>query len=181
MALLIRQLERHDARTTFDCGNSALNEYIRRYAWQNQERHLVGATYIAAEESEPRVVVGYYTLAMSEVSLDSLTGPSTALKRLPYVAIPAVLLARLAVDVRFHGRGLGRRLLADAFNRSLEIGQLVGCRCLIVDAYPGAVDWYAKFGLIEISGTRPGAATRRMFIDLRTVEKARQRSNEPRS
>jgi len=171
--LLICQLEKHHIRATFDCGDLALNDYFRRYAWQNQVRHQIGATYVAVDESQPQVAIGYYTLAMTEISSDSLLELSAALKSLPYPAIPAVLLARLAVDRRFNGRGLGRKLLADAFHRSLQIGRQVGCRCLIVDAYPSAVDWYAKFGLIEIPGARLGANTRKMFVDLRTIEKAR--------
>lgn len=172
MALFICQLEKQHIRATFDCGDLTLNDYLRRYAWQNQERHQMGTTYVAVDESQPLVVIGYYTLAMSEISSHSLPELSAALKRFPYVAIPAVLLARLAVDVRFNRHGLGRKLLADAFNRSLRAGKQVGCRCLIVDAYPRAVDWYAKFGLVEIQGTRLGADTKRMFIDLRTIEKA---------
>ena len=179
MALLFCQLEKYHLRSTFDCGDPALNDYIRRYAWQNQERHQVGTTYVAIDEGHPQVITGFYTLAMSEISASQL---SPALKRLPYVAVPAILLARLAVDVRLKGRGLGRKLLADAFDRSLEIGKQVGCRCLIVDAYPSAVDWYTKFGLMEIQGTglvlpqQKSSITRKMFIDLQTIEKAKSTS-----
>jgi len=173
VALHIGQLKKEHLRAAFDCGNLTLNDYLRRYAWQNQERHQIGTTYVAVEESQPLVVLGYHTLAMSEISCHSVPELSAVLKRLPYSAIPAVLLARLAVDVRFSGHGLGRKLLADAFNCSLEIGRQVGCRCLIVDAYASAVHWYSKFGLIEIPGARFGANTKRMFIDLRTVERAR--------
>jgi GNAT superfamily N-acetyltransferase len=173
MAVLISQLEKHHvSRETFDCGDLALNEYIRRYAWQNQVRHQVGTTYVAADERQPLWVIGYYTLAMTEIRSDSVPEASAALRSLPYAAIPAILLARLAVDARFNGRGLGRKLLADAFRRSVEIGRQVGCRCLIVDAYPGAVDWYARFGFIQIEGARSGAATQKMIIDLRTVAKS---------
>jgi GNAT superfamily N-acetyltransferase len=172
VALLICRLEKpFHIREQFDCGDGALNDYLKRYAWQNQQTHRVGITYVAADQSQPQVVIGYYTLAMSEITSDSLPDK---LKRLPYLAIPAILLARLAVDLRFRGRGLGRHLLADALDRALFIGNQVGCRCLIVDAYPAAVGWYRKFGLIEIEGARPGASHTKMFIDLRTIAKAKR-------
>ena len=175
MALLISRLEKTlHVRATFDCGDPALNDYLRVYAWQNQQRHQVGTTYVGVDETQPQVVIGYYTLAMSEITSESLPGPSAALKQLPYLAIPAVLLARLAVDVRFEGRGVGRQLLADALDRALDLGTHLGCRCLIVHAYPAAVGWYERLGLIEIEGARPGATYKKMFIDLRTVARAKR-------
>jgi GNAT superfamily N-acetyltransferase len=170
VSIRISRLEKTlHVRATFNCGDLALDEYLKEHAWQNQERHLVGTTYVAVDESEPRVVVGYYTLAMTAIPCKLIPG----LKGLPYSDVPGMLLARLAVDLRFARRGLGPQLLADAFERALNIGYQVGCRCLIVDAFPTAVTWYQKFGLLKVEGGAPSSRTTRMFIDLRTVAKAK--------
>jgi GNAT superfamily N-acetyltransferase len=156
-----------------DCGDAALNDYIRNYAWQNQVRHQVGVTHVAIDESQQNLVIGYYTLASSRISRTVLRGDPT-IGRLPYEDVPAILLGRLAVDARFRRRGVGEALLADALDRALEFRRYVGCRCVIVDAYPEAVGWYAKYGFVPISGEPSNAPTQKMFIDLRTVERAKQ-------
>ncbi len=171
MPLYIRRLDEDDLRSHFDCGDEALNTYLARYAWQNQRRNRVGVTYVAVDEAQPNVVIGYSTVAVSSIPRAS----SIELRRLsPYADIPVVLLARLAVDRRFGGRRIGEALLIHAVNLALTLGESVGCRAVIVDAYPMAVSWYAKYGFRPIGGDPPQAATRKMFIDLRTVEKAKR-------
>jgi hypothetical protein len=96
VTLLICRLEKSHITAAFDCGDRALNDYLRVYAWQNQQRYQVGITYDAADESKPEIVIGYYTLAMSEIPSGSSV--PEALKHLPYPTMPAILLARLAVD-----------------------------------------------------------------------------------
>lgn len=171
MPLLICRLEHSHLVEQFDCGDSALNDYIRRYAWQNQVRYQVGVTHVAVDETQQDLVIGYHTLASSRISRDVLLAVSG---RLPYQDVPAILLGRLAVDTRFRGRGLGEALLAHALGRALELRQYVGCRCVIVDAYPEAARWYAKYGFVPIPGEPSDSPTQKMFLDLRTIEKAKQ-------
>jgi len=173
MPLIIRRLERTDRREQFDCGDGPLNDYIRRYAWQNQEAHLVGVTYVGVESDHPQTVIGYYTLAASSIPTESL--PRDAVSHLPpYMVVPVVLLARLAVHSEFKGRKVGPALLGDALGRCADIGLHIGCRYVIVDAYQTAVDWYSEYGFIPLGGAAPGAKTQKMFIDLRTVEHGRK-------
>ncbi len=171
MPLTIRRLDRSHNRGAFDCGEAALNNYLRLYALQNQERHQVGTTYVATDETQPDVVLGYYTLAMSELPSHILAGSPV-----PYRTIPVILLARLAVDQRFQGRGVGETLLSDALERSLRIAREIGCRLVILDAYPSAVGWYAKYGLVELGGDPTSSPTRKMGIDLRVVAKSLARA-----
>lgn len=93
----------HDV-DSFDCGNAELNHYLRRHALGNQ-RNALSTTHVAAIGE---TVVGYITLTMVGV------GPAEAPKRLargvPGYGMPALLLARLAVDVSQQGSGLGREL-----------------------------------------------------------------------
>lgn len=169
MPTTIRRLEEFDSVESFDCGDEALNNYLKRHAWNNQEKSSLGVTYVASDSSAPNAVIGYFTLAAATVARDSL--PKKYVRGLPAYDLPAILLARLAVDRRFVGRGLGRALLSEALKISLSISKLLGCRCVIVDAYRTAIDWYAKYGFDALDQSEQGSV--RMFLDIRTLETAR--------
>jgi GNAT superfamily N-acetyltransferase len=171
MAIVIRRLEEHDEVENFDCGDDALNNYLKRHAWTNQQKSSIGVSYVALDEDAPRTVLGYFTLAMASVPRDSF--PKKYVRGLPPYDLPLILLARLAVDRRFAGRGLGRALISEALRISLRVADEVGCRCIITDAYRDRVSWYARYGFVPIEGAAAGP--QRMFLDLRTVRAALQR------
>jgi len=170
VTLEIRRLAQDDLVKAFDCGDNALDSYLKRHAWINQEQNLIGVTYVSVEESHPKTIVGYYTIATGDVPRDSLPADMTnALPR--YQNLPVVLLARLAVDRRFQGSGLGKSLLRHAFESVLKISKRVGCRYVIVDAYATAVGWYSRYGFTVINGPSPNGM-QPMFIDVRTLQEA---------
>ena len=107
-------------------------------------------------------IAGYYTLAATSIAFDALPAPLT--KRLPcYPVIPAMLLGRLAVAIRYQGKGLGRALIADALIRTEGFG--VGVYALIVDAKDArAAAFYERLGFSRI----PDEA-RRMFLPMATA------------
>ena len=172
MAIAIRRLEEHDEVENFDCGDDALNNYLKRHAWTNQQKILVGVSYVALDEEAPRTVLGYFTLAMASVPRNAF--PNKCIRGLPPYDVPLILLARLAVDRRFAGRGLGHALISEALRISLRVASEVGCRCIVTDAYRDRIGWYARYGFVPIEGS---AATgpQRMFLDMRTVRAAVQR------
>jgi hypothetical protein len=102
MGIVIRRLEEHDEVENFDCGDDALNNYLRRHAWTNQQKSSIGVSYVALDEDAPRTVLGYFTLAMASVPRD--TFPKKYVRGLPPYDLPLILLARLAVDRRFRKR-----------------------------------------------------------------------------
>jgi predicted N-acetyltransferase YhbS len=64
--------------------------------------------------------------------------------------IPAMLLARLAVDHSAQGEGLGRHLLRDAMLRTLGAAEVAGIRLLLVHAIDDrAKEWYRQFEFEE--------------------------------
>ena len=127
----------------FDCGGDELNRYLLRYAGQNQQ---VGAaqTYVGLVGE---TVVGYHTLAVAQVTREEAPERlSTGLARHP---VPIVLLARLAVDHRWQGQGIGKALLRDAMQRTLQAADIAGIRSLAVHAKDEpARDFYRKFDFI---------------------------------
>jgi GNAT superfamily N-acetyltransferase len=169
MGVIIRRLEVHDELENFDCGDEPLNHYLKRYAWSNQEKISIGVTYVAIDAAASRAVLGYFTLATGSVPRQSF--PKKYVRGLPPYDLPLILLARLAVDRRFAGRGLGHALISEAFRVSLLVADQVGCRCIITDAYRDRVGWYAKYGFVPIEGAAEGGP-QRMFLDIRTVRAA---------
>jgi hypothetical protein len=90
MAIVIRRLEEHDEVENFDCGDDALNNYLKRHAWTNQQKSSIGVSYVALDEDAPRTVLGYFTLAMASVPRD--TFPKKYVRGLPPYDLPLILL-----------------------------------------------------------------------------------------
>jgi predicted N-acetyltransferase YhbS len=133
---LIRE---HD-RNSFDCGVSPLNEFLQKYALQNQRKNS-SRTYVATRGTK---IVGYYTLSFGAVSHEET--PDEVSAGLGKYPIPIVLLARLAVDVGEKGKGLGKGLLLDAFRRSIQAAKIAGLRAFVVHAKDdSAKAFYRKF------------------------------------
>jgi GNAT superfamily N-acetyltransferase len=169
MAIIIRRLEQRDEVENFDCGDEPLNNYLKRHAWDNQSKSSMGVSYVTVDEDAPRLVLGYFTLAMASVPRDAF--PKKYVRGLPPYDLPLILLARLAVDHRFAGRGLGHALISEAFRISLRVADEVGCRCIVTYAYRDRISWYAKYGFVPIEGAAEGGP-QRMFLDVRTVRAA---------
>src|SRR5271165_2326904 len=96
----------HDL-SEFECGEPALDDWLRRRALQN-ERSGASRTYVVC--AGPRVV-GYYALAVGAVA--HAGAPGRIRRNMPD-PVPVMIIGRLAVDQEFHGHGLGRGLLRDA-------------------------------------------------------------------
>lgn len=133
-------LNRKHDRAAFDCGVVPLNEYLQKYAWQNQRKNSA-RTYVATRGNR---IVGYYSLAFGSITPDEATPAiSAGLGRYP---IPVVLLARLAVDTGEKGQGLGTGLLRDALRRALQASEIAGLRAVLVHAKDDAAKaFYEKF------------------------------------
>jgi GNAT superfamily N-acetyltransferase len=132
----------HD-RGFFDCGVPALNLYLRNYALQNQKRGIV-RNYVTTRKDD-KSVVAYYSLVYA--SLDQKLLPAKLVKGLGKYDIPTMLLARLAVDHREQGKGLGKALLKDAILRTMQAAEIAGLKLLLVHAKDeSAVDFYRKHG-----------------------------------
>lgn len=127
----------------FDCGNETLNAWLRDRALDNERR---GATRTFVS-TRGRRAVGYYSLAVSAVHRRGATG--RARRNMPE-PIPAMLLARLAVDRSEQHSGLGRQLLRDAMLRTLHVADIAGIRLLLVHAIDEeAKAWYRRFDFEE--------------------------------
>lgn len=134
----IEKLRRGHDVDPFDCGQEALNRFLVRYAFQNQQAGA-SQTYVALVGDD---VVGFYTLVVAHVEYDD--APQRLGKSLARHPIPLMLLARLAVATAWHGKGLGAGLLKDAMLRTLQAADIAGIRALAVHAKDDAARGFCE-------------------------------------
>lgn len=140
----IEKLARHHAVDDFDCGDEALNRFLSRFAFPNQQASA-SQTYVGMADS---LIIGFYTLVVSEVSYDD--APERLKKGLARHPVPLMLLARLAVSQAWQGKGVGAGLLKDAMRRTLQAADIGGIRALAAHAKNDtARDFYEHFGFIS--------------------------------
>jgi GNAT superfamily N-acetyltransferase len=146
----------------FDCGVGSLNIWLIEHARQAAAAGSA-RTFVMVDSKQERVC-GYYALAAAAVAHEQAT--ERARKGQPRHPIPAVLLARLAVDASVQGRGVGAWLLQDAMRRALSASDAVGMRVLLVHALDdNARDFYERWGF-EPSPTDP-LNLQMLFKDIR--------------
>ena len=127
----------------FNCGQPGLNRWLQSYAGQSQRRD-VARTFVVTDQQFN--VVGYYTLVAGQVEHPAAT-PSVSAGASRHFPIPICLLARLAIDSAWQGRGVGSDLLRDALRRAVAAADQIGIRAVLVDAIDGnAADFYRRYG-----------------------------------
>ena len=109
----------------FDCGVASLNEWLKKRALKNESKKA-SRTYVVVDGAK---VIGYYCLAAGAVALSQ--APRQLTRNMPD-PIPVLVLGRLAVDLAYQGKGLGRALLRNAVLRTLQAGQIAGIAALLV-------------------------------------------------
>lgn len=160
----VRPLASSDDRASFRSGVLELDAFLRTFAAQNAKKDLT-QTYVAVR-SDSAAISGYYSVRMGEVVCELL--PERERKRLPRYPLPVVHLARLAVDERERGKGLGEVLLLDAFERALMLSKAIGAAAIeVVAKDAGVAAFYAKYGFAPLLD-----GDLHMYISMRTVRTA---------
>jgi GNAT superfamily N-acetyltransferase len=170
MPIRIDVLGRHHRALLDDFRNQhqSLVDYLRRFALRHAEKDLLARTFLAIDSSaDAERLAGYFTLATASVERTTVD-PIESLTRLPGFPIPAVLLARLAVDERAQGQGLGRYLLEEALGMTLQLVRNgpVAFRLFVTDAIDEtAARFYERFGFARLGDEFPC----RMVLDLKPL------------
>jgi len=160
--------ERYDSAAhevaDFACGEESLDLWLRRYAGQGDRRDAT-RTFVAADEQG--TVCGYYTLIAGQLEhVQATEAVRGGLSR--HFPIPVAILARLAVDERSQGQGLGASLLNDALERICRAAQEVAVRAVVVHAISeAAVGFYERFGFRGLS-----EAPRSLMVTLAELNEA---------
>ncbi len=137
-------------REQFDSGEPVLDEWLRRYAGQNRRRDTA-ATWVIADASD--VVVAYASVAMT--GIDRSAAPERLARHAPD-PVPALLLARLAVDRRHANLGIGTALSGHVLATAVELNEKAACRAVVVTALnPPARDWWERLGFRPFDPDQP--------------------------
>ena len=167
----IRALRPEDRREGFRSGQPDIDEFFNRFAGQNQFRHHIGVTYVAIAGG---TVLAYCTVAAGQSRPTEL--PLETAARLPSYPAPVLRLARLGVDAREQGVGLGKEMLGASVLIATEMRARVGCVGILVDSKPETVAFYEQhdFRRTPVSSRMAGAGAPpvRLFADLRHLWRA---------
>ena len=141
----VEKLLKKHKRSLFDCGSSPLNDYLKIRASQDV-KHNFATVFVVCDEAD--IIAGFYTLCATSLFREVLSGEIK--QRLPkYRTIPAILLGRLAVDLKHQGTGLGGRLLLSAFRKCSNID--LAWSFLVIDAKnERAMAFYSHFGFLSL-------------------------------
>ncbi|MBS6390828.1 MAG: GNAT family N-acetyltransferase [Enterobacter sp.] len=113
----------------FVCGETVLDDWLKQKGLKNQA--LGSARTFVVCKKDTKQVAGFYYLATGSVNHTEATGN---LRRNMPDPIPVIILARLAVDLSFRGKGLGADLLHDAVLRCYRVAENIGVRAIMVHA-----------------------------------------------
>ncbi len=116
---------KHDV-TGFDCGEPALDDWLRHRALKNESRF--SRTYAVCEGAR---VVAFYCITAG--AMDRAAAPGRLRRNAPD-AIPVSIIGRLAVARSHAGRGLGADILSDALRRIAVAAQSIGSAAVVVQA-----------------------------------------------
>jgi GNAT superfamily N-acetyltransferase len=156
---------KHHERDLFDCGNVALNDFLRRHA---RKSHAQGSakTFLALDNADGKTILGYYSV--SPASVADARAPSVITRGLARHDVPVFRLARLAVRRSVQGQGLGGQLLLAAGRRCLLVAAQAGGVALLIDAKDDrAAQWYARYGALPLLD-----APRSLLLPLETIHAA---------
>ena len=124
----------------FDCGDEALNDWLAQRAQRNQ-RAGSSRTWVATDQDQ---VVAFYASSTSVITRIEATKRAARNQPDP---LPAMLLGRLAVDLRHQGRGLAAALLKHFLFKVLEVADHTGVRVALVHAKNDqAAGFYGQYG-----------------------------------
>lgn len=185
---VIRALRSSDRLKSFKTGHEAfkpLKAFLVNQAW-DFDSSSVAKTYVAVkvqkspngepciaqdgsfEEARDTCVLAFITVTCSEIDIRNGYELDDCPFANRYSSLPALKIARLAVDARYRGQGIGDELVALSLALASDvIAPAVGCRFVVTDAKPEAVGFYKKVGFTQLDTDENNQAeTPVMFVDL---------------
>jgi ribosomal protein S18 acetylase RimI-like enzyme len=144
----------------FDCGNEMINSFVHKKLKRRVKKSLSKA-FILLDESDN--FIAFYTLDTFSITREIFEET----QGLPPI-IPVIKIGMVGVDKRYQGKGLGKRLLRDAFLKILKISNLAGCKGVYLLAEKDAIAFYEKLGFIKLKEQLPAP----MFLDIELIRKS---------
>ena len=159
----IQLLTKDHDRNGFDCGNSDLNNFLKKTARQAADKNL-SRTFVLTD-GETNTIYGFVSITPCSVNIEDV--PEKQRKKYPpQHGLPAIRLARLGVGLEHRRKGYGELLLTEAMSITAKIAESVGGIGLFVDAKDDAArSFYEKYGFLVTNPAKP----MQLFMPLATI------------
>ncbi len=158
---IVELLDKSHNRNSFDCGNEALNKFLKQTARQHIQKGI-SRTFVLVDTDKAEIIMSFFTLTLCEVRVEKL--PSNFAKKYPS-KVPGVKLARLAVNELYQRQGIGEIMMIEAMQRALIVAENAGGIGLFVDAKDEAAKtYYSRYGFVSLED-----AFLEMFLPLSTI------------
>ena len=132
-------------RGSFDCGQPALDDYLKTKLNQQMRRGVTGGYVLADADGR---IAGYVTLSAGELPITVIPAGHGYPPQMP---LPTTLIGRLAVDRSFRGQGLGGDLLIHAIRLAVQTAEQVASAVIEVDALDeSARKFYEHYGFSSL-------------------------------
>jgi len=147
----------------FNCGNEALNRYLTIQAGQDMRKKL--SVCFVLNDDYTRDLIGYYTLSSYSIDADAIPDSLKVNAPRNYSRLPATLLGRLAIDLKFQGKGLGEFVLLNALERALDASIKIASLAVIVDPIDKSAErFYSKYGFVKCKDNN------KMLLSMKTIQ-----------
>jgi len=147
----------------FNCGNEALNRYLTIQAGQDMRKKL--SVCFVLHDDYTRDLIGYYTLSSYSINADAIPNSLKVNAPRNYARLPATLLGRLAIDLKFQGKGLGEFVLMNALERALDASIKIASLAVIVDPIDKAAEnFYSQYGFVKCKDNN------KMLLSMKTIQ-----------
>jgi len=140
----VERLSREYDLSTFDCGDADLNDFIKNDAFVYLNKKLATTILFFYEEK----IIGFVSIAADSLKLNLDEKQTYDIHQKKLEDIPAVKLARLAVNKTFQKQGIGTNILKWTIGYTLECSDKVAIRFITVDAYNDKVNFYQRFNFL---------------------------------
>jgi len=134
-------------KKSFSCKNDELEKHIKQYAFNHQKEGLF-QTYFYVDDNDN--FLGYISVSVATIERTKIEDELDISSSIKY-SIPAIKITRLCVFDDFCSKGIGTLLMTFANILAIVQQKKVGCRALIVDSKPEAIEFYKRFNFVEIN------------------------------
>jgi len=142
----------------FDCGDDMINDFVHKKLKRRVKKNLSQAFVLLDKEEN---FIAFYTLDSFSIVRELFEEK----QGLPPV-IPVIKLGMLGVDKKYQNKGVGKRLLKDAFVKVLKASKYIGCAGIYLLAQEKAISFYQKLGFIKLKDEIPAP----MFLDISLIK-----------
>lgn len=158
----------HD-RASFNSGEKELDTFLKTQAVKHMNVGISKTMVLAdnlVEADNKNPICAFFTVAPSSIKRQSL--PGKLAKKLPHYPLPVFLIAQLAINKNYQGKGFGKITLIKALEYLWRVHSQMAAYAIIVDCLNGNVlAFYEKYGFKNL-GEFNGET--RLYIPMEIVE-----------